>query len=280
MENKLVSRNSFELAQQQYELQKHGDPLESVDEIEMLAKYFYDHNRLRDACMYILQCNTGLRIGDILDFTWDQCLYLNANGEIRHRHETYKIENKTGKARVIRFNQAIAAAVYLHWIQAGQPPLNEYMFTGARGKRRKTMRLGKEIVPVDKAIAYPPMTVRSASRIMTAAAKEAKLWRENRKISTHAIRKTGMSAVAGVTKGAELDESTALRLRGVELAQLMGNHSEMKTTANHYLSLKNQILNDRIDTLNLGIHAIADYCRGNSGVATAKVNEMLAEVTK
>jgi len=257
----LMPKNSFELARQMRSQSKAVSAFDSVDDVSAMARYFYDRGRLRDACMFILQVNTGLRIGDILDFTWDECLWIDpSDGCVHPVGETCKIENKTRKGRDVIFNRATAAAVYLHWLNSGRPPLHQYMFVSAR-----------------KQGAEPHLTVRSASRIMTGAAKDAGLWSERRKISTHSARKTAMSVMAGVTKGAELDDATIRRLQGIKLAQLMGNHSKSTTTNQHYVDWEWQILRDRIGALNLGWDAIREYCVTTQSPVTTELRRAITE---
>lgn len=261
MDEVLVGLDSFSLARHQKKTGKAGKSLDSVEEINQLARYFYDNGQLRDACMYILQCNTGMRIGDILDFKWKECIYKDKHsGEIRAYGWNAKVENKTDKLRDIYFNKSTAAAVYLHWLHSGKPPFEEYMFCGSRGSKSKAQH----------------MTVRSASRIMTHAAQQAGLWRPDRKVSTHAIRKTALSAVAGLVDGAELSDATIRQLQGLKLAQAMGNHSDGGITNRHYLDIQNRILRGRSQELELGLDAILEYVSSHRNDITKEFKKALA----
>lgn len=260
MDEVAVRLDSFALARNKKKMEKAGKSLDSVEEINQLARYFYENGQIRDACMYILQCNTGMRIGDILDFKWKECLYEDKqSGVIRAYGWNAKVENKTDKPRDIYFNKSTAASVYLHWLNSGKPPFEEYMFCGKRGSKGRAQH----------------MTVRSASRIMTNAAQQAGLWRNDRRVSTHAIRKTALSAVAGIIDGAELSDATIRQLQGLKLAQAMGNHSDSGTTNRYYLDIQNRILRERAQELELGLDAIREYVLTHCNYVTTEFKKEL-----
>lgn len=56
------------------------------------------HGRLKDAALFVLGCNVGLRIGDLAQITWNDVL---------HSHSKTIKEGKTGKKRTVTFNQPL-----------------------------------------------------------------------------------------------------------------------------------------------------------------------------
>jgi len=93
-----------------------------------------ENNRDEIIGFYIItSINVGLRIGDILELTYE---------DFRNGHKTFR-EQKTGKAKTVVFNEAILKAFNKHLCLGGG-----YVFTSQKGtiySRQQINRLLKEI---------------------------------------------------------------------------------------------------------------------------------------
>lgn len=225
---------------------------DSSDEVDIFVSFFLKRHRYRDALMVIIGCNMGLRISDIIMLRWKDI-----------ERDVYKtVMKKTGEPIVLPVNQAVkeAAALYKLCMKREYDP-EGYIFvsegprTGYVPPHRRIK--GQKLGDGDQTDVIQPLRTESASRIITKAAKEAGLWREDRKISTHAFRKTAQNAPFGGVDGVKLSDEIQRYVSGAQLAQMMAGHKSMATTVNHYLSDK--LVIKALSELNLGLNAIRKF---------------------
>ena len=160
--------------------------LTSTNEVDMMVTYFLERGKYRDACLFVIGCNTNLRISDILQFRWKDILI----DENTARLSDVTIEQKTKKFRRLYYNAAIAEAVWLYREHLGHDcNPDDFMFTSDSTK--------KCYVPLDcrrrkedrkTVLQTQPMHTRSAARIIRTAAKELGLYTEDRHVATHSMR--------------------------------------------------------------------------------------------
>lgn len=232
-------------------------PLDSVDEVNTLVSYFLNKGCTRDALMCVIQLNFGLRISDVLWLRWKDLFY--DDGSPRESNEIKT--QKTGAIAKFYINDAVVEAANLHKKMMGHPcDMSEdgFIFISDRGGRAgyNSMYCRKSGANV-RAIKIQPMNVSSASRIITTAAKESGLYREDRHISTHSLRKTALNAVAGALSGLEPDKDLVNMREMLKVAQHMAAHSSSKTTDNHYLTKRYQV--EAVKKMCLGLEAIRAY---------------------
>lgn len=225
---------------------------DSRDEVDAFVAYFLKRHRYRDALMVVIGCNMGLRISDIIMLRWKDIA-----------QDVYKtIMKKTGEPITLPINQAVkeAAALYKLSMKREYDP-DGYIFVseGPRSGYVPPHRRikGQKLMEGDQTDVIQPLRTESASRIMTKAAKEAGLWREDRKISTHAFRKTAENAAYGAVDGVELSDDIQRYVAGAQLAQMMAGHRSISTTVDHYLSDK--LVIKALSELNLGLSSIRKF---------------------
>lgn len=232
--------------------------LDSVDEVDMMVSYFLERGRYRDACLFVLGCNTGLRISDILRFRWRDILIDDDRALIKN----LTVETKTQKRKVVYFNAAVAEAVWLYKEHLGrQYNRDDYIFVSEGYK--------KGYVPMDyrnddpeeriKTLEVQPLHTRSAARIIRNAAKELGLYTGGRHISSHSMRKTALNVPLNLISGVTMPEEVYDTYKSLELARMMGNHSNTQITLAHYSEIEDRVLSKIYENMNLGLGAIREH---------------------
>lgn len=225
--------------------------LASVDEINQMVRYFLERDRVRDALAFIVQCNTGLRISDVLWLRWQ---------DLRAEHFPIKTQ-KTGKLVDIYPNQAVREATELYAETVNRPCYDDAFVFISEGcnsshipildRKKSQSEMRRRTVEVQ------PLRVETMSRMMTAAGKECGLATEERRISTHTARKTHSNAIVGTVEGFELDNALQQRAVRLHLAQFALGHTKESTTAEHYLS--NKLHREICSQMNFGLDEVRAY---------------------
>lgn len=226
--------------------------LNSVNEINQMVDYFLTRGKFRDACLFVMGCNTALRISDLLCLRWKDVL----EGD-----EVELVEKKTRKIKHTFLNEAIRHAVSLYMASLDSPVcMDDYLFVSqAPHKKYAKSKSQKEGGALAERVRVQPMDQRSAARIIRNAAKELGLYTDQRRISTHSMRKTALNAVAGFIDGYELPDQVGRLVIGTQVAQLLGNHSGASTTSNYYLDLQTKVMQGACQSMNLGLTALETY---------------------
>lgn len=231
--------------------------LESTDEVNALVRYFLDKDDFRMAFFVVLGCNTGLRPSDVLDHRWS---------DIFDGDETIggllRMERKTGKYRKVFLNRAVMEMAWLYRCQLGNAYRQDAFCFPSCGPN-------KGRVPIDwrnereqdrvYALDVQPMHIRSVTRIIRNAAKEVGLYRVDRHIAAYSFRKTALNVPTGLVRGVEVPSDVRQMMEGMEVARMMANHADLKTTANHYTPVGDAILSRCFETMNLGLEAVLAY---------------------
>lgn len=139
------------------------EPLRDINLIAKIQEILKSKN-LRDWLMFVIGCNTNLRISDILKLRIGDII--SPTGKVRTHIDL--IEKKTGKRKRIKLNDKIKDAVteYVASLQNYTP--EDYLFRSRKGENK----------PISKVQAY---------RIIKQAAKEAGI---EEHVGTHTMRKT------------------------------------------------------------------------------------------
>lgn len=140
-------------------------PIRQTSQLTKFKEYYLtEQPNLRNYTMIILGLNTALRIGDILNITWDM-VYDFKNRQ--YRPHLFLTEQKTGKKAIIALNKPVKTVLeMLHQVQMPQP--DSYLFAGQKNK----------FCPISRCQAY---------RIIKKAAAYACLPEH---VSCHSLRKT------------------------------------------------------------------------------------------
>lgn len=227
--------------------------LQSVDEINRMIRYFLDRDRVRDALIFIVQCNTGLRISDTLWLRW---------GELFSDFFATKTQKSRFEKRIVIYpNQAVREAAELYRQVAGRPCREEdYVFISEGRNSGHTPILDRKAdrAPVRQhTVEVQPLRVETVCRLMTTAGKETKLATPERRISTHTARKTHSNAIQGLVQGFDLDDDLLKRAVRLQLAQFALAHSKSNTTAEHYQSKR--LHQEICSRMNFGLDEIRAY---------------------
>lgn len=132
-------------------------------EIELI-KMVLRQQSIRDYLLFVVGCNTGLRISDILKLKVSD--FVTGERRCIRKHITI-IEQKTGKERRIAVNNTLQKALKLY-LDEYSPQPNEYFFLSRKGSNS-------------------PITPTQAYRILNAAADKCKI---DINFGTHTLRKT------------------------------------------------------------------------------------------
>lgn len=240
-------------AREEEEKKKEVCELNSVDEINQMVRFFLDRDRVRDALLFIVQCNTALRISDTLWLRW---------GEVLSDFFSTKTQKSGFKKRITIYpNQAVREAAELYMIVANRPCYaTDYVFVSEGHRTGHTPILDRKPARVSvrqQTIEVQPLRVETMSRMMTKAGKESGLATLERRISTHTARKTHSNAILGLVDGFDLDDRLLNRASRLQIAQFALGHSKASTTAEHYQSKR--VHREICAMMNFGLDEIRAY---------------------
>ena len=141
------------------------EPIRGTQQVRAFMDYYLKRNELRNHVLVVMGINTGLRIYDLLQLTWDD-VYDFSNG--RFRPIVPVTEQKTGKPKSITLNKLIIKALTSY--MASTPPAmrGHFLFCSRKGGNR-------------------PISRQQAYRIIRDCA-EALCF--NTRVSCHSLRKT------------------------------------------------------------------------------------------
>lgn len=95
------------------------EPIKKQSDIRRIKEYLIATERWRDYCIFVVGCNTAFRAGDLLN--------LNVH-QLEGKDTLEVIEQKTGKTRVVKLNQAARDAIALYLCHRGEYCSDEWMF--------------------------------------------------------------------------------------------------------------------------------------------------------
>lgn len=248
--------DSSAAAQERAAKQKRVQAYRSVDEIDTMVTYFLEHKRFRDALILVMQCNTGLRISDILLRKWKDIFYPDGSARTSNVTET----QKTGKDQTYYINQAVVAAANLYKsnMQRKYNP-EDYIFISEAYHVSHTSPIDRTRNVCDRLVYLQtqPLHVATVSRMMTKAAQDIGLCKDGRRISTHSCRKMYADALDNVVDGYSVGKDLQEKMSRVYIAQQALGHSSASTTKRHYLT--DEIEKEAAMRMNFGLAAINAY---------------------
>lgn len=245
----LFLNDTFEAAKRIENASKKVLPFDSIDEVNRVI-YELAKRSMRDVCLFVMGCNTQLRVSDLLDFRWKDILD-QSTGDVKE--EVSKIEKKNKNLRHIYINDAIKLAVNMYRNTLPSISLHDYMFT-SQGPRKNLRAVAYN---GDVMLQAQPITEQLVSGIIRSATKKAGIWTANRRFSTHSMRKTGARAAAGYLTGRDLPENLRTEAASIERVRGMLGHSNSQTTA-RYIDLQDKFDKTVYLWMNLGIEALTN----------------------
>lgn len=244
-----------DFANAQKKKEKRVEGFVSIEELDSFVEFFLNNGRYRDALLTVFGCNTGLRISDIIWMRWKD-IYKDPDTFYDHN---WTVAQKGAKIQMMVINEAVKQAAQLYRENLDREwRMDDWIFVSESGRGCYTKIRDRKKQKEDRThqIERQPMLANSASRLMTAAAKESGLFGD-RRISTHSLRKSGLNAITGGLIGVEMDDDLRRQVTLVKAAQEMGGHSSSEITVNHYLTDRYRIA--ACIKMNLGLGAIKAF---------------------
>lgn len=216
-----------------------ADAITNEDDIDRMVAMSLESGHVRDAALFVLGCNLGLRVSDIVTLRYKDLF--GEDGSVRG--STTIVEQKTGNVRNLYLNQAakIAALTMMDQRAHIDRPFsyNEYIFVSESNRKAYVGGYVKNL------------SRESAWRGIKAMSKRAGV---SGNIATHTMRKSFGNFVA---------EKMPDRMRktgdSVLLAQRIFHHSDVATTM-RYIGFTNRDEIAAYHTLNLGFAPLKKYC--------------------
>lgn len=245
--DRVYEEDRFALAEELEKASKTVHPLASEDEVNMVVMELAKKS-MRDVCLFVLGCNTQLRISDILHFRWGKILD-RSTGAIKDEFSI--VERKNKKPKHVYVNDAIKIAVRLYLDSIPPVDYDDYMFV-SYGPNSKTYTVVEDGCIVRR---RRPVTEQFVGCMIRNATKSAGIWKESRKFGTHTMRKTGARAAFGALGGRKLPKSIQCMGTQLEYVRDMMGHSNSRVTAK-YIDLKDLFDRKMYLWMNLGIEAL------------------------
>lgn len=255
-------RDTFAEARELLETGGKVQSFDGIEEINLMVTYYLEHKRFRDACLFVLGCNTSFRISDLREFRWRELL----NEDMSIKEGNAKIERKNQHLKHIYVNDAIKEAVLFYVKNLKRPfDIDEYMFV-SEGRRAPMMpkldsKTGKPLLDQygNVLMERKPITPQLASGIIRGPARELGLYTPDRKISTQSMRQTAADTVDDLMEGRRIPEDLAHRHSDAERSRAYLGHAKASTTSQHYLNTERKVNKKLALWMNLGLEAILEF---------------------
>lgn len=254
-----TGEDNFEAAERIFATQKEVVPFDSIDEINAVVTYLLENSKFRDACLFVLGCNSTLRIGDILKFRWRNIL--NEDGEVKDAAAI--VEDKNQNPKRIYTNDAVRAAVQLYVAHLDrEPEISAFMFMSEGRRKRAGEIKWRSDAHGDPHIGPKPITEQLVSKMIRDTTRVLGLSSETRRFSTHSMRKTGARCAVGDLKGRDLPEELSKYNAGLERVRDFMGHKDVSTTRK-YIRSDEKYNEKTYKWMNLGLEAIQEYIKAH-----------------
>lgn len=222
-------------------------PIKSLEDINAIIKYFLSNNQYRNAMLFVVGINFGLRYSDLSEIRFKDLIDNNKG----FREEFQPNEKKTNNLRHIYINDSVKEIVTIYLTQMAQngiyKSLDDYLFVAEGTNNIKTRQI--EYVD-DGEIKYKtvqaPMTIRAMNPILKQATEYLGI---KGRFSTHSYRKTFAYHILLQENNMNHNE------RQIEFLQKIFGHSNQITTL-HYAGFTEDEIKAAYLNLNLGLDAI------------------------
>lgn len=255
--------DAFEAAEAMKEIQKGVMAFRSLSDIDKVVAYLLSTGNMRNVCLFVMGCNFGFRISDLMEFTWQRVL--NHDGSVKK--STYKIERKNQHSRTVHINDAARTAISLYYQSFSEPPDPECAMFSSQGKRKRNcVRSAEDDDGVIHMWTETQLTKQMAAKIIREAADAAGVVQEGDRYSTHSLRKTCFTAAAGLYEGIEFPHDPTSNALRFAFVQSLAGHKNMSTTM-RYLNFDAIFTEETYMALNLGLTPLRKYEKRNSNIA-------------
>lgn len=194
-------------------------PIKKTKDLKKIYAYLKETN-VRNFAIFVVGVNVLLRAGDLLSLKWCDVL---ENDQKTFKKTVWITEDKTDKARKVRFNDDSIAALQLYKDSLKQFNLNDYIFTS-----RKVNKYGEK-----------QLDVKALHKIIKDTCNELGI---KGNFGTHTLRKTGAYHI--------YINNIAENPTIISYLQKILNHSSQATTL-RYIGIEAEQIDDIFDNLKL-----------------------------
>ncbi|MPM11449.1 Tyrosine recombinase XerD [bioreactor metagenome] len=210
-------------------------PIESRDDVNKIVSYCLNNGKLRDAMLFVIGFNTGLRVSDLIRIQIQDVL---RDGQIV---ESFRVrEIKTSKPVTVYINQAAKEMLTLYMEHKQDLSPESYLFENLSYCSSGTKR--------DNFISR-----QAAWKIVKGTIRAVGI---EGKYGTHTLRKTPSMQI--MTAESLADHSVVKNEAGLQAVQMFLNHNSISSTF-HYVGILGKQLKAEVMRLNLGLEAIQKY---------------------
>lgn len=230
------------------------EPISSYEDINRIITFFLAHNRYRDAMLFVLGINFGIRVSDLSTLQFRQLI--NDNNQIKDFF--FINEEKTGKKNKVWINAACKkiVSIYLNYCNSvgTTKDLQDYVFVSeGNNKKYKTVLFEQNGILLEKKV-QTPLTYNSIPPILKDTCKALGI---KGKHNTHCLRKT---FAWGVLQYYQNKQGEDYNGRGLLFLQKRFKHSSLLTTT-HYAGFTENEDRAVCMSLNLGMDAIDKWVK-------------------
>lgn len=256
----LAGEDNYEAADRIFSSKKEVVPFDSIDEVNAVVTYLLEKEKFRDACLFVLGCNSTLRIGDLLQFRWRNII--EDSGEVKDVVSI--VERKNQNPKRIYINDAVKEAVRLYSTRLSRElDMNAFVFT-SEGRRKRAGKIEcRSDTYNDPHIGPKPITEQLVSKMIRDTTLALGLSSETRRFSTHSMRKTGARCAVGDLEGRDLPEELSKYNAGLERVRDFMGHKDVSTTR-RYIRSDEKYNEKTYKWMNLGLEAIREYAETHS----------------
>lgn len=239
-----------------------------------MVEHLLEKGNTRDALMFVLQANFGVRHSDVVKMKLIQLIDTDGN----FRDKVNWTEQKTSKTRSLYINDAVKAATLIYLANHPDKKLTDYLFTAKgykkatyvdnNGKTKVLRANGKQVylrdddgnlIPEPLSRVQTEATIKDALCAIGVKLKNDRRYPEGKlKLNTHSNRKLYSEKFAEVAY--EMKHSGELKIDAnvMALVQLDLMHTNMQTTMRYNRSfdrIKEMVCN----RMNIGLRVLEKY---------------------
>lgn len=250
-----AGEDNFEAAERIFASKKEVVPFNSIAEVNAVVAYLLERGKFRDACLFVLGCNSTLRIGDLLKFRWRNII--EEDGAVKDTAAI--VEEKNQNPKRIYTNDAVKAIVQLYISHLNRDlDMDDFVFV-SEGRRKRAGKIEcRSDAYNDPHIGNKPITEQLVSGMIRNVTQALGLSSETRKFSTHSMRKTGARCAVGDLEGREIPEELSKYNADLERVRDFMGHKDVSTTRK-YIRSDEKYNEKTYKWMNLGLEAIQKY---------------------
>lgn len=226
-------------------------PIKSLNDINSIVQYFLANNQYRNAMLFVIGINFGLRYSDLSEIRFKDLIDNNKG----FKDEFHPLEQKNSNIRHIYINTAVREIVTVYLAQMAHlgvnKSLDDYLFVAEGTNNIKTRQI--EYInngEIKYKTIQAPLTIKGMNPILKQVTKQLGI---KGRFSTHSYRKTFAYHIL-IQKNQKINHNE----RQLEFLQKILGHDNQTTTL-HYAGFTEDEIKLAYLNLNLGLDAIKQY---------------------